>query len=299
MEGLKSFIRRHGIVAWVILCVGGMFVISLLVLALFKSAGYNAFYYKLTLPLDFGEFIRQPWSLLTYWLMIHPALFLMILFDLLFLWTFSNIFKMLLGQHRLRNLLVFATFVNALIILLIGAAIQGGSDYNKFLGHNPHIFGLTPMVITLIAATITFRPMFPIRVFIFGMVPIIWVGLFIIGIDVVTFRGGFSIGGISVIISGLIGFAYGKMIQNGSDFTSWLDGILDRQSNNRPASRRRTDTSRSGGSSAKVKTRLKVVKEDGEPDEDEINRILDKINNVGYDGLTRKEKETLARYSKD
>lgn len=292
MEALKRFIRNNGIIAWIIISVISVLVISLFVLAIFKGPGYAYLAEKLTLPLSFGEFIRQPWSLFSYWAIIHPGLFIGILVSLWILWSFARIFRILLGDHRLRNLIIFGIFINALIIMLVGAAIQGATHNDPLLGKSPHLYGLIPVLVTLVAATITFRPNFPVNLFFLGMVPIVWIGLFIIAIELIAFRGPFSTAGLAVLISGGIGFAYARLLREGTDITGWLDAILD---GNPAAAEKSGKTART--SKKKVRTKMEVVREDGPVNEDEINRILDKINKVGYEKLTRKEKETLAKYS--
>lgn len=287
MEAIKQFLRRQGITGYIILIAGSMFVVSLLVLGIAGVKGYNAFYEQMTLPLDYGRFIRQPWSLLTWWTQVPPIFFLSLIFDLLFIWSFSNIYRMFLGERRTRNYTLFLLLASGIIVLIIGGAIQAGTAGDRLLGQTPQLYGLDVLVVGLVAAVITFRPEFPVNVFIFGMVKVVWVGLFIIGLSLIAFRGPFTLAGISVIVAGGIGFWQGMSLRSGNDLTSGLGNLLDRK----PKAKRPPKPP--------MKPKFEVVKSPSSPDEDEINRILDKINHVGYEGLTRQEKETLARYSQE
>ena len=58
MDVIFNFIRKNGIVGYIIAITVVVFILSLLILGIFKSAGYNLFYDQLTLPLDYGKFIH-------------------------------------------------------------------------------------------------------------------------------------------------------------------------------------------------------------------------------------------------
>lgn len=285
MDVIINFIRKNGIVGYIIAITVGVFILSLLILGIFKSAGYNLFYDQLTLPLDYGKFIHQPWSILTWWMIIPPIFFISLFFDLWILYSFANIYKMFLGPKRVRNLIVMLGSVGGLLVLLIGGAIQSGSATEGFLGKAPQLFGLDIFMVGMVAAVISFKPNFPVRVFIFGVVKIVWVGVFIIGIGLISYRGPFTIAGISILVSAGLGVWQGFALRDGNDIADWVGKILDRE-------KRAPKPPKSP-----LKPKFEVVKSTTTPDEDEINRILDKINNVGYDGLTRQEKETLAKFS--
>src|SRR5690606_34422045 len=94
--------------------------------------------------------------------------------------------------------------------------------------------------------------------------------------------GGFNAGGSIAHIGGaLFGFVYIKRLQNGQDWSRMLG---------------RT----------RKKRKLRVVRNDVPPTHEEplvpnqevIDRILDKISQSGYDSLTKAEKEALFKASK-
>lgn len=290
MDALKQFIQKNGVVAYIILIVSGMFIVNLILLAVLGKVGFANYLSYLALPTSFSHFIRQPWSLVTWWAQVPPMRIISLLFDLMFIWSFSGIYRMFLGEKRLRNWLIFVTFMGGIGALIVGGGawqgISGNTDLPRYM--IPQLFGLDVMLVGLVAAVIAYKPNMPVNLFIFGEVKIIWFGVILILFSFVSYFGNFFAGFPGLVTALGLGIWQGISLRSGGgDRAQWVGNLIDPKSRPKPKPVPKSPKP----------TKLEVVKSPTSPDEDEINRILDKINNVGYEGLTRQEKETLARYS--
>ena len=149
----------------------------------------------------------------------------------------------------------------------------------------------------LITATITFTPRYPVRLILFGNVAIVWIGLVIIVLRFVSFSSIKSIPEVTALGAGVVvGFAYAMLLKRGTDITSWTLFPWEKNLFSKPKPKMkvvRTPASKTINASER---KQKAAEKDPE---EELNRILDKINEVGYGGLTRAEKEFLEKASRE
>ncbi|WP_246230317.1 DUF6576 domain-containing protein [Mucilaginibacter humi] len=80
----------------------------------------------------------------------------------------------------------------------------------------------------------------------------------------------------------MFGFIYVKQLQQGRDMVGGIAKLFKKKTKLKVAS-----TNRDKGSSS------------GAPRQDEVDQILDKISKTGYDNLSKQEKDTLFRASKN
>ena len=139
------------------------------------------------------------------------------------------------------------------------------------------IIGSSASVMAILAAMATLVPNYSIRLMFFGDVKIKYLVLVYIVLDLMGTASANAGGSLAHLGGALFGFVYIKFLQNGTD----LSAIF------------------------KQKPKLRVVKTENpkkqtaKVNQQEIDAILDKISVSGYDKLTKTEKETLFRASKD
>jgi hypothetical protein len=177
--------------------------------------------------------------------------------------------------------------------LFLGGGIAGGLLYMLLFQLLPifqhsamhYLVGASAGVSAVIIGTATFTPYY--SVYLFGMirVELRWIALFRILFDLLGVTGGSNQGGFIAHLGGaLFGFLYILHIK-GNIHIPLVDGISDL------FTRTKTKPLRPVRSA-----RVNINREEKRhPEQDEIDRILDKINKSGYESLTKSEKEALFR----
>ena len=250
-----------------------LFVLPLVVFVffyLFEIPKMNLYHYFELLP-NIGDLFYRPWSLITYGF-IHASIthlfwnmFLFYYFSTLFL----NLFK---GDH--------------LIALFCSGIIVGGlifvfsySFFPVFGGVNASLIGSSAGVISVVIFMCTYSPNSTIRLLFFN-VKLIYVGILLVIFDLAQLPISNSGGHIAHLGGALFGFFAGVKMKNGDNIFNFFNEInsLKKKKNNR-----KKDNNEKFKNNKQIK----------------IDRILDKINQSGFDSLTSEEKNTLNEASKD
>lgn len=202
----------------------------------------------------------------------HQDLF-HILFNLLWLYWMGNLFLSYLKPKQFH-----VVYWGGIVLGAIAFALM----YNlvpKLSTINASLIGASAAVMAVFAAITTLIPNYSIRLFLFGEVKLKYLLLVYILIDLLSVsREAANIGGSFAHLGGaLFGFIYIKLLQSGTDLSSFLNRKpkLRVVKNNRPEQRT------------------------GVVNQQEIDAILDKISKTGYEKLTTKEKQTLFEASKN
>lgn len=284
---------------WVLGIAAGGYLLQLVILFFIPDINGAADFVQLfQLPVEIGGFFKKPWTILTYWL-AHPLREIFpFLINCLFVFMFGGILVSLIGEMKLRSFVIFSLLINGVLIFLISwAIVPDVTNYNDptILYHNTHYYGLTSLVAGIITATIVTAPRYPVRLIFFGNVKIVWVGIIILALRFV-FTVQFLPEMISIVVGVLIGAAHVWFLRQGKDYTAWT--LYPWQREKVVAPKPRLKVVRTPASKTINPNKAKAAPVPGDP-EDELDRILDKINEVGYEGLTRQEKEFLEKASQD
>lgn len=252
---------------------------------------------------QFFEFVKKPWGLLTY-AFVHYISPFHILFNMIFFYWMGYIVQEYIGSRKLLNIYIIGA-VFAGLIHITCYAILSTIGNNKTVEIEPLLIGASAATFSVAFAAMTLLPEF--EMMLFGVIPIrirylVWLILFFSSIPFGDTTGKFFIGkGISHLAGALIGYLYIKLLRNGTDLGSPLEAIGDWWTSIRTPkelpkiSRRRfaetTHGSKRGSNAALLDDPSYF------PDQDEIDAILDKINNSGYESLSKEEKQKLFRAS--
>ena len=215
------------------------------------------------------------WTPITYMFM-HAGV-MHILFNMLMLYWFGTIFEDFLGNKRTLGLYFLGGLTGAALYILCYNTLPYFTHENA--AATSTLVGASASVMAVIVATATQLPNYEISIIFIGPVKLKWVVLFLLVLDFLGTIGPNAGGEIAHLGGALIGFVYIKQLQKGND---WLAGIAN---------------------IFKPKPKLKVVsknssgKSAGKPRQEEIDLILDKISQSGYDSLSKQEKEILFRAS--
>ena len=147
--------------------------------------------------------------------------------------------------------------------------------------------GSSASVLSILVAAATYQPEYKLNLFLLGEVKMKWVAIVFVIIDFLSISKGNSGGHIAHLGGALWGFIYAYMLRK--DFDIYL--IFKRKPRIRVKSRN-ADNYRN-----RPKTD-EQYNEERAMNQEEIDRILEKIAKNGYSSLNEKEKEYLFRQSK-
>ncbi|RZL30361.1 MAG: rhomboid family intramembrane serine protease [Pedobacter sp.] len=214
------------------------------------------------------------YTVITY-MFFHEG-FLHLLFNMLGLFWFGNIFMNFLKSRQFHFVYLTGGLVGALIYIAglnLIPVFNGG-----LIGQT--VIGSSAAVMAIIVATATLVPNYSIVLLLFGEVKIKWVAIVYFLISFLGLSSANAGGNLAHIGGALLGFIFIKSLQRGNDWS----GIFER------------------------KPKLKVVRNEqpapkkpvfNSVSQQEIDAILDKISSSGYDKLSATEKEKLFKASKD
>jgi uncharacterized membrane protein len=189
----------------------------------------------------------------------------------------GQIFEEYLGNKRTIGLYIMGGLSGALFYLLAYNFIPAFTRIHA--AESALIVGASASVMAIVVATATLLPNYTISLILFGPVKLKWLVFVILVIDFLGVVGPNAGGEIAHLGGALLGFIYIKQLQKGHD---WIGGI-----NNIFTSR----------SKLKVVTKNSNKNAIERPRQEDIDRILDKISQTGYESLSKQEKEILFRAS--
>ncbi len=294
MNWYRRFMRKNGLVGLFMSIYAVVYVLMIVMFGVLDTASYNAFVYNVSLPVDVPSLAKAPWTILTYWMVSQPFWIWLLIVDMMLIYTFGNILNAMVGDRRTQGILFFSIVVNAILtvtLVNILPTVESSID--------APIFGLHTINATLITAAITLVPNYEIRI-IRWRTKLLYVGAVMLFIMAVSYQLIWTTMGTSVLVGMIVGFTWIKILQRGTDLTSWFQFDIGFATHHpRPVD-------------PMVRSRIKVVqtssrmRQESGPksapkmtDADRLDQLLDKINEIGYQNLTRKEKEELDRLSND
>lgn len=290
MEWYRNFLRKNGVVGLFMTVYAVMYVVMILFLGIFGPKTEELMGH-MTLSMEVPTFLREPWTLLSYWAITPPMFFWLLIVDLSLLYTFGNILNAMIGDRRTQGILFFSVLVNGIVTV---ALVNLLPTVEAVPGNN--LFGLHTVNATLITAAITLVPRYEFRL-IRWKVPLVYVGAVMLFVMLMGYRLIWTSMGVSLLVGMLVGFSWIKILRTGTDLTRWFQFSIGMPENNSPQH----------AASNRLRTRIKVVQSHQvsreksapprESDQDRLDYLLDRINEVGFANLSSKEKEDLDRLS--
>jgi membrane associated rhomboid family serine protease len=261
-------------------------------------------------------FVR-PWQFLTHSFIHLEASFwglIAFAFNMLWLYWMGRDYEETYGSHRIFGLYILSAVGGGLLAVLVGSAF-GGAGVFPVYGAMGAVFGVLFCVATL-------NPNRGLGLLLIGVVPLKWLAGGFLVLSVV-----FTLGHPALVMTYLggagVGFVFARAQQQGTDLAAWAqaffparsayggysaprekEGVLARLDRwlgggkkSEPTSRRAA-TSRTDTPSPRRRKRKATVSAEAVGPAD-IDRILDKINERGYDALTEEEKRVLYEASRE
>jgi len=236
----------------------------------------------LALPADIHSLTYKPWTIFTY-MFLHEG-FIHILFNMLWLFWFGQIFLRFLNEKNLLSLYIVGGLFGGFLYVLF---------YNIFPVFNPITsiaLGASASVMAIVIATSVYAPNYTINLMFIGPVKLKYIALFSIILDILSIPTSNSGGHIAHLGGALFGFLYIAQYRKGKNITKGFDSVMDKLfSLFKPKSKFKVTYKRPMTDIEYNKTKKTEQKE--------VDAILEKIAKKGYNSLSKKEKEILFKMS--
>ena len=249
------------------------------------------------LPSSPIKFLHQPWTIITYMFAHYDILH--ILFNMLWMWWFGQLFLQFFSPRQLTGLYFVGGIGGGLLYMLA---------YNLlpvFAWQQGLLLGASASIIAIVVATAVYAPDYKVGLLFFGSVSIKWIAIVTIFLDFLSITSANAGGHISHIGGAIVGLAFTLSLRRGFDITAWFNAIIDFIVN---TWRRITGSGNnfSIGSAHRRKRRRQPTPPPPPPtgsdmspeDERILDEILRKIKMSGYSALTEDEKERLFNVSR-
>lgn len=272
---LNPFNRRNPAVVNLVLICAGVWLFTAL-MGLIWPQGVSALMFMPHLHF----FVYQPWSVFTY-IFLHDGFF-HLFYNMLWLFFIGSILEDMTGKKHVWRLFMGGGIAGALLFMLLNNTLGIGGEMARMVGASG---GVTAVIVGTAV-------MFPnYRVLLFGILPVelVWIAVFRVILDLLGASGLINQGG---YICHLGGAAFGLLYMLHTKGTWNIPGVdalglflrnLFSNKKSKPSRSARVSINKDRATGA-AKTGVS---------QEEIDRILDKINATGYNSLTAQEKDKL------
>jgi membrane associated rhomboid family serine protease len=299
-DEFKSAFQRHNNAHVQLIIINVVVYIVLAVLMVFSSWGdaenlFRIVHNQFSIPADFSTFLQRPWTILTYAFAHDLSGLLHILFNMISLYWFGRLFVEYLGSAKLVDVYVLGAISGAIFYLAAYNTIPFYADKNNVALIN--MVGASAAINAIVVAVATLIPNYTFFLLFLGPVRIKYIAAVIVFLSFLGTVGQNAGGNIAHLGGALIGFVYMKQLQAGVNWGGWISATLEWirdlfKSNPKVKVTYRSDE-------PKPRKAEKVhVSSSSKASQAEIDAILDKISDRGYESLTKEEKEKLFNASK-
>ncbi|KDN54327.1 rhomboid family intramembrane serine protease [Flavobacterium seoulense] len=233
-----------------------------------------------------SDFLWKPWSIISY--SFFHSDFFHILFNLLVLNFASQLFLTFFTQKQFLGLYILGAVFAGIIFV--------ASYY--FLNITSAMVGASAAIMAVLVAVTVYQPLMQVRLLLIGNVKLWHIAAVLIILDLVQLRLDNMGGHISHLAGAFFGFVYIKALQNGTDMSIFITKIIDFFANSfrRQPSTPFKKVHRNYTKKPVEKRTSRIVTKDKV--QQQIDEILDKISQSGYDSLTKEEKDFLFKSGK-
>ncbi len=277
---------RHGSVLTRLIYVNlGVFLVIKVIGLFFYLAGQPSPLIEwLSVPSDLGMLLRQPWTPVTY-MFLHEG-FLHLLFNILGLYWFGKLFLYNFEGEKLLSVYLMGGLAGAFVYLLAFNIFPVFSQsYGLMLGASASVFAI-------LMAIAVYEPNREIHLFFIGRFPLKYISAFYVVLSIISISTSNPGGNLAHLGGAAWGWFYIIQLRRGKDRGSFVPkAIAGLEKVFRPREKMKVTFKQAPRDDYEY-NRIKNVQQD------EINRILDKIAESGYESLTKQEKEILFKQGK-
>lgn len=293
-EFKNAFSRPNNSHVQLILINVAVFVALAVVMVFCKWFSLDALFLSIhnqfSLPSGFAEFLTRPWTLVSYFFTHDLRGIMHILFNMLALYWFGKLLVTYLGSDKVIAVYVLGGLAGGILYLMVYNLIPNPPG---FLSGHAELVGASAAVFAIMVAAATLLPDYTFFLLFFGPVKIKWIAAIYIFLSVIGSVGQNAGGDIAHLGGALIGFVYIKQLQAGINWGGWITaslrwitGLFSPSPKVKVTYRKDAPTKRPQSATASGVSQK------------EIDAILDKISEGGYESLSKEEREKLFKASK-
>ena len=306
-DNLRNAFKHSDNSLYKLIAINILVFFVVLVFRVFMTIGgmgelYSTALSYLMMPASLPRLATQPWSIFTY-MFLHEGIF-HILFNMLFLYWFGQLIHQFLGSRKLANLYILGGLAGALFYVLIynlAPFFSQSVDSSLMLGASAGVFAIVVGAATLTPNTTFF-------LILLGPVKIKYIAIFYVILSFANSAGANAGGELAHLGGALLGYLYIVQLRKGIDWglpvqkvgIFFEDLFSGRKNKVKVSYRSKAKTSSGGGFSSFNKTAKSSPAKSAsdEATQEEIDKILDKIADRGYEALNKDEKRKLFEFSK-
>ncbi len=286
----RTFKEGSALTRLIYVNLGVFLVVSVTGVILFLAGNANFLAGWLSLPSVISEIAKRPWTPVTY-MFLHTG-FLHLLFNILGLYWFGKLFLYRLDNDKLVSVYLLGGLSGAVFYLL---------SYNYipvFQSVNGLLMGASASVFAILVAIAYYTPDEEIRLSFIGSFQLKYIALFYVLLSVIQISTSNPGGNIAHLGGAFWGWFYIFQLRRGRDVGDGLVKLLNKMSAFfKPKSKMKIKFKHSADFNETPRDDYEYNKLK-KAEQEEINRILEKIGKGGYDSLSKKEKELLFKQGK-
>lgn len=272
-----EFNKGNSAIRQIIMINLGAFIFTVFVGVIARLSGFApeellTYFY---IPSNLGKLIIRPWTLLTN-IFFHAG-FWHLLGNMILLYFIGRILEDFMDFKKIWKIFLYGGISGAMLFVI---SYNIFPVFNEVVGYKK-LLGASGGVTAILVATGTFLPRYQIRPFGLFNLELRWVALFFVFRDLYMFPVSDNTGGLFAHIGGAI---FGLI------FILNLQGKITKPNLNQTSffwDKKRDERMRGPI----------ITDKKPKPNQDEIDAILDKISQSGYDSLSKNEKDVLFKAS--
>lgn len=244
------------------------------------------------LPAGLVTLSQRPWTVISY--MFSDVDLMRALSNMLWLWAFGAVLQNLTGNRKLIPVYLYGGFAGAVFFIATAYLIPTNKAIIDSLG----LLGANTSVMAVAIAATMIAPNYRFFRDIRGGIPIWILTVIYVAVDLAGVAEKPAAFSLAHIGGAFAGFLFVKMLKNNMDgsewmnkFYSWFINLFNPNKSKSVNSVKERVFYNIGSKSPYSKTSIIT--------EQRVDEILDKINQKGYDHLTKEEKDILKRASED
>ncbi|MEN8124004.1 MAG: rhomboid family intramembrane serine protease [Bacteroidota bacterium] len=227
----------------------------------------------------FEQYIIKPWTIITYGFM-HEGIF-HILFNLLILYYFGNLFLNFFNEKQLLIYYFFGILFGGIVFMLSYNYIPALQTKRAVL------VGASAGVTAVLIGIATHIPNYVMRFQFIGNVKLKIIAIIIVVLDIIQIPNGNAGGHLAHLGGALTGFLLTNNFNSGKDFITWSEQFL------------KTKKQKPFKTVYKNKKAANTNVRQTDDQQRKIDEILDKISKSGYEALSKEDKDFLFKIGKN
>jgi membrane associated rhomboid family serine protease len=286
ISALKNAKNQTSRLIWISILLFTLHFLVVICLSFFQNSSiyisnFNSNYFASS---DLITFLHHFWTALYFPFTSNSIL--NFIFEMISLYWFGNIITDFIGARKTFTIFVFGAYFSLIYFFSIQAIFSLFTD-QQF--SKSTLFGVSPGIYALMFAVVALLPEYEIPIF------RIFIKLKYIALALLIFSFNSKTAGILNLGGAIFGYLHIKMLRTGWDITFFFDYFLIKFFRKERLKSPFITVSKSYAGDIKPNEKFEI--NENYLEENEIDHILDKISNSGYENLSKEEKQKLYNYS--